>query len=89
MVVLDYHDLVDHKDLSAEIERAFGYEGIGLLAVKNVPNFAQARKRLLPLGSKFAALPHEIKDKYVHKESNYSFGWSHGKEILQPGKFGL
>ena len=26
-----------------------------------------------------------IKEKYVHAESNYSFGWSHGKEKMKGG----
>ena len=35
----------------------------------------------------FSKLPDSIKNKVVHEKSNYSFGWSHGKEILQEGKF--
>ena len=41
------------------------------------------RERLLPLGRKFAMLPDEIKAKYEHPYSLWSFGWSHGKEKLQ------
>lgn len=83
VVQLDYQDLVDGKDLSAQIAEAFGFEGIGVLTVKNVPGFVEARERLLPLGRKFSDLPDEIKEKYVHPDSFYSFGWSHGKEKLQ------
>jgi len=39
--------------------------------------------RLLPLAREFAILDDAVKEKYVHKESFYSFGWSHGKEKLQ------
>lgn len=42
-----------------------------------------AREKLLPLSRQFALLPDEVKQKYEHKESFYSFGWSHGKENLQ------
>ncbi|RYH00699.1 hypothetical protein EON65_48870 [archaeon] len=80
VVELDYHDLVEGKDLTAQIERAFGVDGVGVLTVKNVPNFVQARQKLLPLAKTFADLPEETKGKYVHKESYYAFGWSHGKE---------
>lgn len=31
VVQLDYQDLVDGKDLSAQIAEAFGFEGIGVL----------------------------------------------------------
>lgn len=80
VVTLDYNDLVAGVDLTAEIERAYGMEGVGVLTVKNVPGFVEARKRMLPLAREFALLPEEVKSKYVHEESYYSFGWSHGKE---------
>lgn len=32
---------------------------------------------------RFANLPEEVKQKTVHKESFYSFGWSHGMELLE------
>jgi isopenicillin N synthase-like dioxygenase len=83
VVELDYNDLVAGVDLSAEIERAYGFEGAGLLTVRNVPNYVAARKRLLPLSKKFADLPDEVKDKYVLSNAYYAFGWSHGKEKLQ------
>lgn len=48
-VCLDYHDLVSGKDLSAEIERAYGYDGLGILTVKNIPELVQKKMQLLPL----------------------------------------
>jgi isopenicillin N synthase-like dioxygenase len=86
VVQLDYEDLINQKDLTSEIEKAFGVDGIGVLTVKNVPNFIHARDTLLPLASQFAKLPDEVKAKYEHEKSYYSFGWSHGKEKLQGGK---
>jgi len=86
-VILEYNDLVARADLSSSIEAAFGYNGMGLLVVKGVPNFVQYRNQLLTLAPQFASQSDSVKDKVVHKESNYSFGWSHGKEILRPGQF--
>eukprot|EP01032_Pedospumella_encystans_P027302 gene27302-30860_t len=83
VVELDYNDLVAGADLTSQIQKAYGVDGVGLLTVKNVPQYVAARSRLLPLSKKFADLPDEVKEKYVHKESYYSFGWSHGKEKLQ------
>jgi isopenicillin N synthase-like dioxygenase len=71
VVVIDYADLVAGKDLSKEIERAYGFEGLGLLAVRGVPSFAEKRQALLPLARKFALLPEEVKKKYEHPESYY------------------
>lgn len=80
VVILDYHDLVERKDLSHEIEKAFGKDGIGLLTVKNVPEMSRLRENLLPLARRFAMLDDAVKEKYVDEKSYYSFGWSHGKE---------
>lgn len=83
VVELRYEDLVAGVDLTSDIERAFGYKGLGLLTVSGVPNFAKLRRRLLPLSRKFANLSDSVKSKYEHKDSFYAFGWSHGKEKLQ------
>lgn len=83
VVTLDYNDLVADVDLSEQIEQAYGHNGLGVLTVKNVPEWLEHRERLLPLAQQFASLPEEILAKYVHEPSMYSFGWSHGKENLQ------
>ena len=81
--VLDYNDLMNGKDCSDQIERAYGEHGCGILTVKNVPGIIEARRSLLPLAKDFASLDDAIKLKYENKETFYSFGWSHGKEKLQ------
>jgi len=86
VVVLDFFDLAEKKDLSDRIAEAFGKDGLGILTVKNVPNMRTLRGALLPLARRFAVLDEETKAKYVHAPSFYSFGWSHGKEKLQGGK---
>ena len=80
VVVISYDDLIQERDISASIREAFGYDGLGLITVSDVPGFAKARMDLLPLAFKFANLPQEVKEKYEHPKSAYSFGWSHGKE---------
>ena len=83
VITLDYNDLINDVNLSAQIEEAYGYNGIGLLTVKNVPTLQEKRASLLPIGAKLALLPSDTLEKYVHEESKYSFGWSHGKEKLE------
>lgn len=83
IVVLDYHDLIADIDLSPQIEEAFGWEGLGILTVKNIPNLVELRSKLLPLAREFSALSDEVKLKYESPESVFSFGWSHGKEKLE------
>lgn len=82
-VHLRYDQLEKDEDLSDSIAKAYGFDGLGILVVTGVPNFEKLRSDLLPLAHKFANLPDEVKQKTEHKESFYSFGWSHGKEILE------
>ncbi|KAL9648647.1 hypothetical protein ABK040_016277 [Willaertia magna] len=80
VVELNYEDLVNEVDLTDKIEEAYGPNGLGLLLVNGVPNVKEYRETLLPLAEKFASFPEETREKYTHAKSNYSFGWSFGKE---------
>ena len=88
IVVIEYERLLQPYDdeLDALVEEAYGPNGLGVLAVANAPGYLELRNNLLPMGYQFGQLPEEIKARYVHNESNYSFGWSHGKERLAGGK---
>ena len=86
VVLLDFHDLLKNSVPLKAIEIAYGYDGLGILAVKNVPEVKELRAKLLPLARKFANLPENVREKYVLKDSMYSFGWSHGKEMMSKGK---
>eukprot|EP01080_Neovahlkampfia_damariscottae_P009325 gene9325-1412_t len=86
VVTLDYEDLKNKKDLKAEIEEAYGKDGLGILVVKNVPKYVEYRKNLLSLAKQFGTLDEKTKAKYEDKKSHYSFGWSFGKEKFA-GKF--
>ncbi|KAG8982963.1 hypothetical protein FRB90_006436 [Tulasnella sp. 427] len=85
-VLISYTDLVSKPEtLQASIETAFGSDPtcLGLIVVKDLPNdYPAKRQRLLCLAEKFASLPDAVKEKYVDASSKYSFGWSHGKEIM-------
>jgi len=82
VVLVNFEDLVNKKDLSAAIEAAYGPKGLGILVVRGVPGMQEARQAILPLSRKFANLPDAVKAKYEHKPSHYNFGWSHGKEVF-------
>ncbi|RHZ11716.1 hypothetical protein DYB37_010624 [Aphanomyces astaci] len=81
--VVDYATLAQGGDCGALIEAAFGPDGLGILAVANVPDIEVRRARCLPLAFKVATLSDEVKQKYELGSAYYSFGWSHGKESLQ------
>ena len=62
---------------------AFGSSGLGILAVRGIPNFAQHRTqnyyRLLNSSHHYQQNTLHL---YEHPQSHYSFGWSHGKESV-------
>lgn len=63
--------------MNEAISAAYGYDGIGVLAVKNVPKMKDFREKLLPMAFKFANLPESVQRKYEHPSSHYSFGILH------------
>lgn len=89
-VVISYADLCNADvDLHSQIEEGFGYAGLGLLLVSGVPNLVELREALLPLGTNMANLSDEAKAKVEVPKAMYSVGWSHGKEKLKEGTFGM
>lgn len=84
-VTLDFVTLMDPEvDLSEYIAKAFGNspDCLGVCFVKNIPSLLEKRQKLLKLASKLAALDKEELLALEDRHSNYSFGWSHGKEMM-------
>ncbi|XP_010912100.1 uncharacterized protein [Elaeis guineensis] len=87
-VTISYPELQDKKrDLSTKIEQGLGPNGLGILAVSDVPGFPLLRQNLLHLAPRVANLPDDVKKELEDPDSRYSFGWSHGTEKLESGKF--
>jgi hypothetical protein len=82
LVTLKYEDLVTEKDLTEEIYKAFGPNGLGALTISGIPNYKEFRQKLLPLGYKLAHLPQKSLEKYEDPVSLWNAGWSFGKEKL-------
>ncbi|KAJ6574686.1 Clavaminate synthase-like protein [Mycena capillaripes] len=85
-VAISYRDLVSSPlSLGKSIEKAFGSspECLGIIVVRDLPPvYAAYRERLLKLAYAFAKLEEPIREQYADSHSRYSFGWSHGKEIM-------
>ncbi|RDB28359.1 hypothetical protein Hypma_015164 [Hypsizygus marmoreus] len=85
-VSISYSILVsDPLSLGPSIEEAFGShpKSLGIIVVRDLPpSYAAQRERLLKLASEFARLDEGAREKYADPASRYSFGWSHGKEIM-------
>lgn len=85
-MVISYNDLVSSPlSLTQAIEEAFGSDpkSLGLIVVRGLPHeYTKKRERLLKLAYKFAQLDDAQRERYSDPSSCYSFGWSHGKEIM-------
>ncbi|KAJ7456587.1 Clavaminate synthase-like protein [Mycena latifolia] len=85
-VSITYQDLVSSPlSLGASIGKAFGSnpECLGIIVVRDLPPVYTAyRERLLKLAYAFAKLEGSVREQYADPVSRYSFGWSHGKEIM-------
>ena len=57
LVTIKYEDLASGKDVTEEIFRAYGPDGLGALTVSGIPGYAESRERLLPMAYKLAHLP--------------------------------
>lgn len=68
--------------LAAALSAAYGFDGLGILAVRGVPGLSEARAACLPYARAFAAQPAEVKAACESPDTFWSFGWSHGKERL-------
>jgi isopenicillin N synthase-like dioxygenase len=60
-VIIDYKALEAHQDLSSEINEGFGQMGLGVIGVKNVPNFIENRLNLLAFSRQLGNLDPEKK----------------------------
>ncbi|KAG1826255.1 Clavaminate synthase-like protein [Suillus subaureus] len=91
VVSISYQTLVSSpSSLETSIEEAFGShsQALGIILVKDLPPvYPVYRERLLKFAYDFAHLDEDIREKYVDPGSIYSYGWSHGKEIMngRPG----
>ncbi|KAJ4000266.1 Clavaminate synthase-like protein [Lentinula boryana] len=85
-VCISYPDLISSPlELESSIEKAFGSDSasLGIIVVTGLPPvYPELRERLLKLAYKFSKLDEDVREKYTSSSSRYSFGWSHGKEIM-------
>ena len=71
--ILSYNDLKTKTDLSVSIENAFGGDGLGIILVKDIPNFELLRRTLLKLSKKLSSLSIKTKEKYKYSYNYQSY----------------
>ncbi|KAI8054291.1 hypothetical protein BDF22DRAFT_678271 [Syncephalis plumigaleata] len=86
IVVVDFAQLAQDPlpNLSASLQEAFGNhsEALGVILVRGIPDYPGLRSNLLKQASVFAQLPDDIKERLTVPAAQFSFGWSHGKEVM-------
>jgi len=82
VTVINYSDLTDGTDLTAQIEGAYGTNGAGVIAIRGIPGFVDLKRKFLPKSHTIAHLPSAELDKLVDEKTLFNAGWSHGKEKL-------
>ena len=84
LVVVDYQDVASSKvDLSIQLECAFGglqpstsSSPLGIIAIRNVPNFIDAKEKFLSLAHALAHLdPGYLETRLSDPTSLYNSGW--------------
>ena len=80
---VSYKDLISDRSLAAELKEAFGSgETLGAIAISDVPNFGEARSRLLDLSYALAHQDESVLKALEDEESMFNSGWSCGKEKI-------
>lgn len=92
VVIVDWNDLVscetiddrnsnaEKQSLSQALSTALGPTGTGIIAIRNVPGFVEAKRAFLPMAHTLAHLPPHEQRLLEDPDSLYNAGWSHGKE---------
>ncbi len=63
-------------------------KSLGIIAVRNIPNYNALRRRLLRLSHHLATCtPKSVLEELTIESSKYQVGWSHGKERVEGNKF--
>lgn len=84
VVQTDYSELISSNSdptVAPLVAKAFGQHGLGILAVRGIPEaLAQARRELLYMSRSVALLSPETLAKYERPDLDFVVGWSRGRE---------
>ena len=90
LVVINFSDLTsndyDPSVMLSNIEQAFGPSGYGVIAIRGVPSFLEAKNACLNQAYDLAHLNPEQLQEIEDPTSLFNAGWSHGKEMLKDNK---
>ena len=91
VVVIDFADILADPPtsggetgyLQSKLMQAFGHGSLGIVAIRGVPNFLEARSKFLPMAHALRHLPTKyLEEQLTDPKTLYNAGWSHGREKL-------
>lgn len=87
----DKDEIVHQRRRCSDVLRALrsglGSEGVGLVAVRGIPGFVEAKQALFSQAHDLVHLPPEYLEGHLSDPASlYNAGWSHGKEKLGANK---
>ena len=83
VVTIDFDDLLDPDyDVGPRVTAAFGPDGLGLIAIRGIPNWDSLVNSTIPVAHDLVSLPEEVLASLEHPESMFNSGWSFGREKL-------
>ena len=81
LVIVSLEDLLNPSfNIEGALQAAFGPEGLGIIAIRGIPEWESMVNSALPFAHKVQALPSETLSSLEDPGSLYSAGWSFGKE---------
>lgn len=87
LVIVEWKDVVGTTssiEMQRAIRMAYGPQGVGVLAIANIPDFVTAKEEFLPMARDLALLdPEYLEENLTDRDSLYNAGWSHGKEKIK------
>jgi len=79
IVKVQYKDLINSKEnINISIKQAFGKEGLGLIAITDIPGYPESRKSILKEGYSLLNLPQDYLKSLERPEADYIIGWARG-----------
>lgn len=96
VVIVDYKDLLPSNACSSTsdslqdaIQKAFGPDGVGLIAIRNVPGFVESKQAILSQAHDLAHLPQEELNELEDPDSLYNAGECHLSMVYVRPFYGL
>lgn len=85
VIKIDFCELVDTSNLLDQIHNSFGRSSLGLIVIKNIPQFKEARESFLYKGYLLSQQSEEYLKTLELPKADYNVGWSKGRCFADGG----